>query len=193
MRIGGDCLIPIDVRIIAATNQDLWELVQQGKFRKDLYYRLNVLELYIPTLRERLEDIPALIRAMLAKKAPHLLQTDSSLLTDVFAVMQDYAWPGNIRELENIVERFSTLIQNIKPSPSAYRQIMLDCFKVRPQMRVASKGMTPSAVKKPADIGAEEIAGALAESAGKRSTAAKKLGISRMTLYRRIKKDAPVR
>lgn len=190
MRIGGDRLIPIDVRIIAATNQDLWQRVREGKFRQDLYYRLNVLELYVPALRERLEDIPELIQSMLAKKAPHMLQSCRSMMNDIIAILQDYAWPGNIRELTNIIERFSTLIQNIKPDQASYKQILQDCFKVRPQMIDVVKAKTPGPAKKIAAISPDEVRRALDESAGNKSAAAKMLGISRMTMFRMLKKQS---
>ncbi len=99
IRVGGTDIIPIDVRIIAATNQDLLRLVKEGSFRADLYYRLDVMGLRIPPLRERKEDIPFLVEFMLGKRN---LKRD--VPTAVMDAMLDYAWPGNVRELENCVE-----------------------------------------------------------------------------------------
>ncbi len=188
MRIGGDRLIPIDVRIIAATNQDLWGLVQAGKFRQDLYYRLNVLELRIPPLREHLEDIPELIRSMLDKKAPFLRRVFTDSFADISRILQGYSWPGNIRELENIMERFSVLAQNVKPDAGNYIRVLRECFTVRPFVADAVKIGIPSAGKME-PVHPEDILRTLDELDGNKSTAAKKLGISRTTLYRKMKKQ----
>lgn len=184
MRVGGDRLIPVDVRIIAATNKNLWDLVRQGKFREDLYYRLNVLELYIPPLRERPEDIPELARAMLTRIAPYPLHSGDSMMAKTIPLLMNYDWPGNIRELENIIERFSILVQDKEPSEDLYKKILLDCF----QSKTYNLGMViPSAKherKKRTEIPKEDILRALHASDGKKTHAAKKLGISRITLYR---------
>ena len=182
MRVGGDRLIPIDVRVIAATNRDLWELVQEGKFRRDLYYRLNVLELYIPALRGRLEDVPELFRVLLTKKARQIISKDDSALTDIISSLQNYMWPGNIRELENIVERFSTFVQNQKSNKVAYKQILHDCFTPRTETRDTAKAESWN--KRTVAISEDDIKKALHESAGNKTKAAKKIGVSRMTLFR---------
>ncbi|MEE9911575.1 MAG: sigma 54-interacting transcriptional regulator [Deltaproteobacteria bacterium] len=189
MRIGGDRLIPIDVRIIAATNQDLWRLVQAGKFRQDLYYRLNVLELQLPPLREHLEDIPDLVRSMLVKKAPSLQYVFTGSFADFFQILQGYSWPGNIRELENIVERFSVLVQNVKPDADAYIRILRDCFTVRSSLPGQVKNSPHPPLNKVAAVNPEDILRTLEDLDGNKSTAAKKLGISRTTLYRKMKKQ----
>jgi transcriptional regulator with GAF, ATPase, and Fis domain len=110
VRVGGNDSIKLDVRIIAATNQDLKTLVQKGSFRKDLYYRLNVIPIHLPPLRERQQDIPALaeyFRVKLHRRFRKDIRTISSVALDR---MRDYSWPGNIRELENVIERALTLI-----------------------------------------------------------------------------------
>ena len=96
--------IPIDVRIISATNRNLADLVQEGKFREDLYYRLNVVPIEVPPLRERTDDIVPLIRLNLAKCNRNLGE-NKSINSDAMAILLRYPWPGNIRELQNIVER----------------------------------------------------------------------------------------
>ena len=103
-RVGGTQEIPIDIRIIAATNRDLKEDVLQKTFRQDLYYRLNVVSLHIPALRERRDDIPALIRHFLAKY-PSLDRQTKNISNEAVALLMDYNFPGNVRELENIIER----------------------------------------------------------------------------------------
>ena len=104
MRVGGTVTIPVDVRLIAATNQDLESMVQRGEFRRDLYYRLNLIPLHIPPLRERVEDIPLLIHHFLEKFNAKYGKT-KRLTDEAMQVMKLYPWPGNIRELENLLER----------------------------------------------------------------------------------------
>ena len=104
-RVGSSQTIQIDARVLAATNRDLSEMVEQGTFREDLYYRLNVFPIALPPLRARIEDIPTLVRSFLTKLRPRLGKQIEHLPTNVLAALQAYAWPGNIRELENIIER----------------------------------------------------------------------------------------
>jgi len=104
MRIGGKKSIPIDVRIIAATNVNLQEAVKEGKFRADLFYRLNVVPLTIPPLRNRKEDIPGLVKHFIAK-FNQKYKTNKELDKDAWPVLIEYDWPGNVRELENLIER----------------------------------------------------------------------------------------
>ncbi len=105
MRLGGTETIKVDVRILAATNADLRRLVQENKFREDLYYRLNVITVNLPSLRERKEDIPLLVEHFLKKYAEENGRQGLSFSSEALKVMMDYSWPGNVRELENAVER----------------------------------------------------------------------------------------
>lgn len=104
-RVGGTQTIQVDARVLAATNRDLLEMIEDGKFREDLYYRLNVFPIQIPPLRERLEDIPTLVRYFLKKLAARLGKRIDQVPDHVCATLCEYAWPGNVRELENVVER----------------------------------------------------------------------------------------
>jgi len=104
-RVGGTEEIPVNVRIIAATNQDLKKKIADGSFREDLYYRLNVLSLEMPPLRERKEDIPLLVNHFLQKYCQKLGRKLKRVAPEVYAVFETYHWPGNIRELENVIER----------------------------------------------------------------------------------------
>lgn len=104
-RVGSSQTIHIDTRVVAATNRDLLLMVEEGKFREDLYYRLNVFPIQIPALRERKEDIPTLVRCFLKKLSARLGKKIDSVSTSVIATLQDYGWPGNVRELENVIER----------------------------------------------------------------------------------------
>jgi DNA-binding NtrC family response regulator len=105
MRLGGIETIKVDARIIAATNVDLKKLVEQGKFRDDLYYRLNVISIPLPALRERKEDIPLLVDHFVKQFSEENNKTPCRLTVDILKLLIDYNWPGNVRELENVVER----------------------------------------------------------------------------------------
>ena len=130
MRVGGDRYVPVDVRIISSSYKDLREEVNQGRFRADLYYRLAVLKLHVPPLRERLEDIPFLIKGLLN----HYRKTRQAVPQDLHAAMRHYHWPGNIRELNSFIESylilldkaecdrplFQTLLDEIQAAPATY-------------------------------------------------------------------------
>jgi transcriptional regulator with GAF, ATPase, and Fis domain len=104
-RVGSSQTIHVDTRVLAATNRNLLEMVDNGTFREDLYYRLNVFPIQVPSLRERKEDIPTLVRFFLKKLAERLGRKFETVPASVIAMLQDYNWPGNVRELENVVER----------------------------------------------------------------------------------------
>ncbi|WP_042464101.1 sigma-54 interaction domain-containing protein [Neobacillus dielmonensis] len=104
-RVGGHKPIPVDVRIIAATHRDLEQLVEEGKFRQDLYYRLNVIKIDIPPLRERNEDIPDIAKALLNKLEPKFYRHGLEISNEVKERLMQHSWPGNVRELENVLER----------------------------------------------------------------------------------------
>ena len=104
-RVGGESPINTDVRVIAATNQDLWEMSREGRFREDLYYRLNVFPIEVVPLRERLEDIPLLVDNKLKRLEARYQKQIQAVDPEVYQVLQQYKYPGNIRELENILER----------------------------------------------------------------------------------------
>jgi PAS domain S-box-containing protein len=129
-RVGGSLSIKVDVRIIAATNRDLLKVSRDGKFREDLYYRLNVFPLHLPPLRERHDDIPMLVQFLLDKFAARIGRRMSGVTPETMARLCQYAWPGNIRELENLLERAVILsttdvldidqrLLDISPSPPA--------------------------------------------------------------------------
>jgi two-component system response regulator PilR (NtrC family) len=105
MRLGGMETIKIDARIIAATNCDLHQMMEEGRFREDLYYRLHVINVYLPPLRERKEDIPLLAQSFLEKYGKENNKTGFELTPEALDLMMDYDWPGNVRELENVIER----------------------------------------------------------------------------------------
>jgi transcriptional regulator with PAS, ATPase and Fis domain len=104
-RVGGTEEIPVDVRIIAATNQDLKKRIEEGKFREELFYRLNVISFEMPALHKRVEDIPLLVAFFLQKHCDKLNRKIKRLTPEVVGILETYRWPGNVRELENIIER----------------------------------------------------------------------------------------
>jgi formate hydrogenlyase transcriptional activator len=104
-RLGSNRGIPVDVRVIAATNQDLWQMVQENRFRADLYYRLHVFPIAIPPLRARKEDIPILVRHFVQRFAEQQNKIVDTIPDDLMTALQNYEWPGNIRELQNVIER----------------------------------------------------------------------------------------
>ena len=104
-RLGGGRTIQVDVRVIAATNQDLWGMVQERKFRADLYYRLNVFPIALPPLRERVDDIQPLIEHFVQKFAKQQCKSIKCIPDEVMELLKDHDWPGNIRELQNVIER----------------------------------------------------------------------------------------
>jgi two-component system response regulator PilR (NtrC family) len=110
-RLGSTEEVQADIRVIAATNQDLPKLVAEGKFREDLYYRLNVIGMHVPPLRERREDIPLIAEHFLAKYAGQMQKSVHSISHDALALLEAYSWPGNVRELENVIERSVALEQ----------------------------------------------------------------------------------
>jgi propionate catabolism operon transcriptional regulator len=170
LRIGGERILPVDIRVIAATNKDLWELVKTGQFREDLYYRLSVLELRLPALRERKEDIPVLVRRFLAEFRPELPSAVTAKIADnpLFA---GFVWPGNVRELRNVVERLGVLYDGGESVDA-----LLD--KLLSHKRARQDGAHER----------ESLLELLEESSGNRSAAAKKIGVSRTTLWRKLRR-----
>ncbi len=173
MRIGGDHIIPVDIRIIAATNKNLWQKVKDGKFRKDLYYRLNVLELALPPLRERKEDIPELIKKFLTAYRPSLKKKEIDIVAGQHQFLA-YDWPGNVRELANVVERFAVLYNGEKESIP----VLIEAFFNKQRLTKSSEQKEEI----------REIRKILEEVNGNKTEAARRLGISRTTLWRKLKK-----
>lgn len=110
-RVGGGRVLTTDVRVIAATNKDLEEEIENGRFREDLYYRLNVVPIEVPPLRERAEDIPALVEIFLAEAAASNREKRKAITSGAMAILSKYTWPGNVRELKNLIERLAIMVQ----------------------------------------------------------------------------------
>ncbi len=138
MRLGGIDTIKVDARIIAATNVDLRKLVEEGRFREDLYYRLNVINIQVPPLRERREDIPALVEFFTKKYCEENLKPPYRFSSEALKILMDYYWPGNVRELENVVERAVVL----SPDEIIGRDLLPEAI-VSPSSRFASLSSFP--------------------------------------------------
>lgn len=173
--VGGNQEIPIDVRIVAATNRELKERVEQGLFRSDLYYRLNVLSIRVPTLQERKSDIPLLIKYFNETLSAEMGINILNIGEDELLRLQKYAWPGNVRELRNVMER--SLLLNITPSQCVFNQSDEQLELVEDEEGV----VLLEAVEK------KHILSILEQQGGNKTAAAKVLGISRKTLERRTK------
>ncbi len=184
-RIGGDNVIPVDVRIIAATNRDLYSLVAQGRFREDLYYRLCVLALNIPPLRERAADIPELVRYHMERKAWETRIPARGITDEALELLSGNDWPGNVRQLENVVERCVVLSRGGMITADVVRAAV-----ARPSTTAASHAAAPTAGPSSLrGLESETIRKVLAECGGNRTRAAERLGISPSTLWRKLKKQ----
>ena len=119
MRLGGMETIKVDVRIIAATNVDLKREVEEGRFREDLFYRLHVIAIHLPALRERKDDIPLLVQHFLEKYGVENSRPNLELAPEALDLLMDYDWPGNVRELENVIERAVVLTRAAALAPTS--------------------------------------------------------------------------
>ena len=174
-RVGESTSIKVDVRVVACTNQDLREKIEQGEFREDLYYRLNVVEIRIPPLRERKEDVPCLIDHFVKKFKKKINKNILGISTDVQKLFMDYSWPGNVRELEHALEHAFILchqktitLKHLPPVFESFFATKTNLFK--------NRGTDEKRV----------IVQALEKTAGNKTMAARLLGISRRNIYRKI-------
>ncbi|WP_313164858.1 sigma 54-interacting transcriptional regulator [Sedimentibacter sp.] len=177
MRLGSDQIIPINVRVISATNKDIKNLVYSKKFRDDLFYRLNVLTLNIPPLRDRKDDINVLINNFCKT---YIKNRNISIQNDAIDILKDYKWPGNIRQLKNFIEKLS-IISN---SDIINAQIVKNMISSEPEFETTD--YTNKIIKIP--ITKEEVYEALSISNGNKMEAANMLGVHRSTLWRLMKK-----
>lgn len=180
-RVGATKPVSVDVRIIAATNLNLSEEVKNKRFREDLYYRLNVIELKLPPLRERLEDIPLLVAAFLKKCSEAGRKEVKGVSESALAMLMDYPWPGNVRELENVIERAVTLSRGEKISPDDLPQAVQGARGDRRVLDEAAEKSLPLH-----EIEKEYIKKVLDKTGGNKYQAAHALGIDRKTLYRKL-------
>jgi transcriptional regulator with PAS, ATPase and Fis domain len=174
--LGAPAPIPTDVRIVAATHRDLPALVEDGRFREDLLYRVNVIEVRVPPLRERPDDLVPLVRHLLDKHGAKVGKPDCTVSDDVMAVLRGHTWPGNVRELENVIERALVLGEGSR--------VTLDDLPDSVKDRPSPTGMAGG--RRMADVEREHIARTLREVGGNKAAAARVLGLNRKTLYRKL-------
>jgi sigma-54 dependent transcriptional regulator, acetoin dehydrogenase operon transcriptional activator AcoR len=181
-RIGGIRTIPIDVRVIAATNKNLAEEVKKGTFRNDLYYRLNVFQIEIPPLRERKSDIAVLVDYFINHIALRFGKSVESISPSAMAIMQSYSWPGNVRQLENCIER----AVNFAEDGHIDEYYLTEYIQKEMLKNTNNVVMGENELTNLHDIEMNTMIVAL-NHFGERKKAAEALGISRSTLYRKLK------
>lgn len=189
-RLGGTATTTVDVRIIAATNKDLERAMREGRFREDLYYRLNVFPIHMPALRDRPDDIPLLIEVIL-KRHGH---APNKIVPDAVGLLRIYRFPGNVRELENLLERAVILAGEGHVTPGHFPTLLQVAAESAPGMTAGSSGevslegdrtaMTLSQLER------DMILKALKKAAGNKSQAARLLGITRRALYSKMETHA---
>ncbi len=186
-RVGGNTRVTVDVRVIAASNKNLPEEIKKGTFREDLYYRLNVIPLHVPPLRERIEDIPLLLAHFISEVAREERMKSKALSDEVVAVLKRYAWPGNVRELKNMVERLVIMV----PSSTINMEDLPEFLKRPAQSSESSVFLNtsvPSSLKEARGLFEKgHILGKLAENGWNIQKTAESLQIERTHLYRKMK------
>ena len=198
-RVGGNETIKVDVRVVSATNRNLEKMIEEGEFREDLYYRLNVFPINLPPLRDRLDDLPVLVSHFITKFARQMGTTPAGVSAEALAKLREYNWPGNVRELENIVERAMILARG-----ASLAATHLDFGRRQHTTPLPNIGSGPVAVptvstlapsedgkslaERLLDSERKEIVAAVEKSRGNIASAARQLGINRSTLYYRLRK-----
>jgi transcriptional regulator with PAS, ATPase and Fis domain len=182
-RVGSNKPIDVDVRLISITNKNIFEMVSTGQFREDLFYRINTVPIEIPPLRERLDDLPLIVKHLIKRINKNLGLNISGIGPEVIQLFRLHDWPGNVRELEHILERAANIVLS--------GSLTLDCFenlasRLRANMRPDSNGNLLASAKKNAEH--QKILEALAQTQGNVSRACEILSVSRSVLYEKIKR-----
>jgi len=179
-RVGSSTPITTDVRIISATNQDLPQLVERGSFRKDFYFRINVIPIFLPPLRDRSEDIPLLIESFFRKLSLKSSKPIDGIHETTMEILMNHKWPGNIRELKGALEYAFVTCRSGPVYPKHLPETISRFHKI------------PAPTKRPGfnmqEIERQELLEALAKAEGNQSQAAKILGVSRVTVWNRMKR-----
>jgi two-component system, NtrC family, response regulator AtoC len=178
-RLGGNTPVEVDVRIVAATNRDLRKAVQEGRFREDLFYRLNVIPIGIPPLRQRREDIPLLVDTMLERLAAEMKKPIEGVSSDAMTALMAHDWPGNVRELRNVLERGVVVCTGTV--------VQLSDLGLPGREEAASQA-TPGPMVSLEEVERRHVVAVLTHTGGNVSQSARILGIDRVTLYNKIKK-----
>ena len=190
-KVGGEKKISVDVRIISAANKNLKNEVTAGTFREDLYYRLNVIPIHLPPLRQRKSDIPLLAAHFLKEAEQESKNAVPQLSREALAVMMDYHWPGNVRELKNIIQFSVVRSRNNKILPSDLpREITQDTgIPLRTENRLMDREPLPAKGK----LNVESVKAAIKKTGGNKSKAARVLGVGRATLYRFLTQNGDIK
>jgi DNA-binding NtrC family response regulator len=175
--VGGNEEIEVDVRIVAATNRDLRKAAQEGKFREDLFYRLNVIPILIPPLRQRREDVPLLVENFVERLAVEMKKRIDGVSPDAMAALMSHDWPGNVRELRNVLERGAVVATGAV--------IQLTDLGMPARGDAAPKAGTMASLE---EVEKRHVAAVLAHTGGNVSQSARILGIDRVTLYNKMRK-----
>ncbi len=175
MRLGGVETLKVDVRVVAATNVDLKRAVDEGRFREDLYYRLNVIAVQLPPLRQRKEDIPALVTHFIEKYSKENVKAVEGVTPEVLQAFMDYDWPGNVRELENVIERGVVLTTNARIG----RELIPDHVRSSPSFHIPHVAVPPEGIS---------LRDVIASTGGVQKDAARLLGLKPTTLNEMIKR-----
>jgi transcriptional regulator with GAF, ATPase, and Fis domain len=200
-RVGGTETLKVDVRVVSATNRNLEAMIGEGKFREDLYYRLNVFPIHLPALRERVEDIPRLVEHFLIRFGRTSGKSIRGISAEALSVLQGYAWPGNVRELENAIERAMIVARGPEIQAAdleLFRRASTAPTNSSP-VPVAPPGQAPPAGQPSPSLGRpltarlldeekREIMATIERLGGNIAGAARALGINRSTLYYRLRK-----
>jgi two-component system response regulator PilR (NtrC family) len=190
MRLGGVDTIKVDVRVVAATNVDLRRAVEEGRFREDLFYRLNVIAIQLPPLRQRKEDIPALVQHFVDKYARENAKAVETVTPEVLQVLMDYDWPGNVRELENVIERGVVLATG----PLIDRELVPEHVRTSPGFfHIPPVSVPPEGINLREVIASFErriIESTLDATGGVQKDAARLLGLKPTTLNEMIKRHS---
>ena len=179
-RVGGSETISADIRLIAATHRDLHQRVKEGKFREDLLYRLDVINIHLPTLAERSSDIPALCNHFLREFSEKNGKPISGITAEAVNLLSAYSWPGNVRELRNTIEKMVVLAHGDRLT---VRDVPAN---IREAVRGTAPGLSAGGGGSLADVERQKILSVLEKQGGNRTRAALELGISRRTLHRKL-------
>jgi len=184
MRVGGNRIIPVDVRVIAATNRSLGEMAKGENFRRDLYYRLGVLYISVPPLRERIEDIHIIVEDIVKKYNPDLYCNNKNLWIRLIKLFEKYNWPGNIRELINVANRLLVVLKNRMLDSVDLEKVTSEVLKSESSL---FHDYDKTILKQEKEITKQEIILTLQETKWHKGKAATRLGISRVTLWRKMR------
>jgi transcriptional regulator with PAS, ATPase and Fis domain len=189
-RVGGIQTIKVDVRLVAATNRNLQQDVKEGHFREDLFYRLNVMPIHVPPLRERKEDIPALVRYFVDKFNRKLDRQITGADAEVMELLKDHDWPGSIRELENLIERLVLMAKGGEIVMGDVPAELIEAVEEKAQTAAPDEKRSIKELirEKTGDIEKQMIVRVLEECEGNISKAARQLGLSRRGLHLKLAK-----